>query len=70
LRRLYWPTIASLTIRAGGVTRTLRRSPWRTTIDVGTLSRPRFAVRITAVTSTGRTVRGTRRYRTCAVDTG
>jgi hypothetical protein len=66
LRRIYWPTIVGVTVRLRGVTRVLRRPPWGTIVDLRGLPRGRFAVRITALTSTGRTIRGTRRYRTCA----
>ena len=66
LRRAYWPTIVGVTVRLRGVTRVLRRPPWGTIVDLRGLPRGRFAVRITALTTTGRTIRGTRRYRTCA----
>ena len=66
VRRIYWPSIVGVTVRMPGVTRVLRRRPWGTIVDLRGLSRGRFAVRITALTSSGTTIRGTRRYRTCA----
>jgi hypothetical protein len=65
VRRAYQPSIVGVTVRLRGVTRVLRRRPWGTIIDLRGLPRGRFAVRITALTDTGRTIRGTRRYRTC-----
>jgi hypothetical protein len=66
LRRAFWPTIVGVTVRMPTITRVLRRPPWGTIVDLRGLPRGRFAVRITALTSTGRAIRGTRRYRTCA----
>jgi hypothetical protein len=66
LRRVYWPSIVGVTVQLRGLSRVLRRPPWGTIVDLRGLPRGRFAVQITALTSTGRTIRGTRRYRTCA----
>ncbi|MEA2177811.1 MAG: hypothetical protein QOG77_1108 [Solirubrobacteraceae bacterium] len=66
LRRAYWPSIVGVTVQLRGLTRVLRRAPWGTIVDLRGLPRGRFAVDITALTTTGRAIRGTRRYRTCA----
>ena len=47
-------------------TRILRRPPWGTIVDLRGLVKGRFPVKITALTTTGRTIKGTRHYRTCA----
>lgn len=65
LRRRYWPIIVGVTVRMPRTTRVLRRPPWGTIVDLRGLPRGRFVVRITALTSSGRTIKGTRRYRTC-----
>jgi hypothetical protein len=65
LRRRFQPAIVAVTVRLRGVTRVLRRRPWGTIVDLRGLPRGRFTVRITALTRTGRTIRGTRKYRTC-----
>jgi hypothetical protein len=65
VRRKYWPILVGVTIKMPKTTRVLRRVPWGTIVDLRGLPRGRFAVRITALTTTGRTIRGTRHYRTC-----
>jgi hypothetical protein len=65
LRKRYWPVIAAVTVKMPRVTRVLRRRPWGTIVDLRGLPKGRFVVRITALTTTARTVRGTRTYRTC-----
>jgi hypothetical protein len=65
LRKRFWPSIAAVTIKMPRTTRVLRRKPWGTNVDLRGLPKGTFFVRITALTTTGRTVRGTRRYRTC-----
>ena len=65
VRRKYWPILVGVTIKMPKTTRVLRRRPWGTIVDLRGLPRGRFAVRITALTTTGRTIKGTRRYRTC-----
>ena len=66
VRKKYQPILAAVTIRMPKVTRVLRRKPWGTIVDLRGLPKGRFAVRITALTTTGKTLRGTRHYRTCA----
>ena len=66
LRKRYWPVIAAVTVKMPKVTRVLRRRPWGTIVDLRGLPKGRFVVRITALTTTARTVRGTRTYRTCS----
>jgi hypothetical protein len=66
LRKRYWPVIAAVTVKMPRTTRVLRRRPWGTIVDLRGLPRGRFKVRITALTSTARTIRGTRTYRTCS----
>jgi len=66
LRKRYWPVIAAVTVKMPRVTRVLRRRPWGTIVDLRGLPKGRFVVRITALTTTARTVRGTRTYRTCS----
>jgi hypothetical protein len=65
LRKRFWPTIAAVTVKMPRVTRVLRRRPWGTIVDLRGLPKGRFVVRITALTTTARTIRGTRTYRTC-----
>jgi hypothetical protein len=65
LRKRYWPVIAAVTVKMPRVTRVLRRRPWGTIVDLRGLPKGRFVVRITALTTTARTIRGTRTYRTC-----
>ncbi len=65
LRKRYWPVIVGVTVKMRGRTRVLRRPPWGTIVDLRGLSKGRFTVRITALTTTGRTIKGTRKYRTC-----
>lgn len=66
LRKRYWPVIAAVTVRMPKVNRVLRRRPWGTIVDLRGLPKGRFVVRITALTTTSRTIRGTRTYRTCS----
>jgi hypothetical protein len=65
LRKKFWPNIAAVTIRMPRTTRVLRRKPWGTNVDLRGLPKGTFRVRITALTVTGKTIRGTRTYRTC-----
>lgn len=65
LRRKYWPIIVGVTIRMPRTTRVLRRPPWGTNVDLRGLPRGTFKVRITALTTTAKTIKGTRTYRTC-----
>jgi hypothetical protein len=65
LRRRFQPSIVAVTVRLRNVTRVLRRRPWGTIVDLRGLPKGRFTVRITALTRSGRTIRGTRKYRTC-----
>jgi hypothetical protein len=65
LRSRYQPIIAAVTVKLRGLTKVLRRPPWGTNVDLRGLPRGTFKVRITALTVTGRTIRGTRTYRTC-----
>lgn len=65
LRSKYQPSIVAVTVRLRGVTRVLRRAPWGTIVDLRGLPRGTFKVKITALTVSGRTIRGTRTYRTC-----
>lgn len=65
LRKKFWPNIAAVTIRMPRTTRVLRRRPWGTNVDLRGLPKGTFFVRITVLTTTGKTIRGTRRYRTC-----
>jgi hypothetical protein len=66
LRSRYQPAIVAVTVRLRSVTRVLRRRPWGTIVDLRGLPKGRFTVRITALTRSGRTIRGTRKYRTCS----
>jgi hypothetical protein len=65
LRKRYWPVVAAVTVRMPKVTRVLRRRPWGTIVDLRGLPKGKFKVRITALTTGSRTIRGTRTYRTC-----
>ena len=65
LRKKYWPIIVGVTIKMPRTTRVLRRPPWGTIVDLRGLPRGTFKVRITALTTTGKTIRGNRTYRTC-----
>lgn len=65
VRKKYWPILVGVTIKMPKTTRILRRQPWGTIVDLRGLPKGRFTVRITALTTTGRTIKGTRRYRTC-----
>ncbi len=65
LRKKFWPNIAAVTIRMPRTNRVLRRRPWGTNVDLRGLPKGTFYVRITVLTSTGKTIRGTRKYRTC-----
>ena len=65
LRKKFWPSIAAVTVRMPRTTKVLRRRPWGTNVDLRGLPKGTFFVRITALTTTGKTIRGTRRYRTC-----
>jgi hypothetical protein len=66
VRQKFWPIILGVTVRTPKGTRALRGKPWRATVDLRGLPKGRFEVKITALTKTGRTIRGTRRYRTCS----
>ena len=65
LRKKFWPNIAAVTIKMPRTTKVLRRKPWGTNVDLRGLPKGTFFVRITALTTTGQTIKGTRRYRTC-----
>jgi hypothetical protein len=65
LRKKFWPNIAAVTVKMPRVTRVLRRKPWGTNVDLRGLPKGTFKVQITALTVTGRTIKGTRTYRTC-----
>ena len=65
LRKKFWPSIAAVTVKMPRTTRVLRRRPWGTNVDLRGLPKGTFFVRITALTTTGKTIRGTRKYRTC-----
>ena len=65
LRKKFRPIIAAVTIKMPKTTRVLSGPPWGTIVDLRGLPRGRFAVKITALTTTGRTIKGTRHYRTC-----
>lgn len=66
LRKKYWPIIVGVTIRMPGRTRVLRARPWGTIIDLRGLRKGRFVVSITALTTTAKTIKGKRAYRTCS----
>ena len=66
LRKKFWPSIAAVTIKVPRrPTKVLRRPPWGTNVDLRGFPKGKFVVRITALTATGRTIKGTRTYRTC-----
>jgi hypothetical protein len=65
VRKKFWPILVGVTIKMPKTTRVLRRLPWGTIVDLRGLPKGRFAVRITALTTTGKTIKGTRHYRTC-----
>ena len=65
LRKKYWPITVGVTIKMPRTTRALRRPPWGTIVDLRGLPKGRFSVRITALTTTGATIKGTRKYKTC-----
>jgi hypothetical protein len=65
VRKRFWPILVGVTIKMPKTTRVLKRPPWGTIVDLRGLPRGRFAVRITALTTTGKAIRGTRHYRTC-----
>ena len=66
LRKKFWPSIAAVTIKVPRrPTKVLRRKPWGTNVDLRGFPKGTFVVRITALTATGRTIKGTRTYRTC-----
>ena len=65
LRKKFWPSIAAVTVKMPRTTQVLRRRPWGTNVDLRGLPKGTFIVRITALTTTGKTIRGTRKYRTC-----
>lgn len=61
----YWPTVVGVTVRMPKTTRVLRRKPWGTIVDLRGLPKGTFTVRITALTVTGKVIKGSRKYRTC-----
>jgi hypothetical protein len=65
VRRRYWSSTVGVTIRMPRTRRVLRRPPWGTIVDLRGLPGGRFVVRLTALTTDGRTIKGSRRYRTC-----
>jgi hypothetical protein len=65
LRRKYWPIIVGVTIKMPRTTRVLRARPWGSIVDLRGLPKGRFTVNITALTTTARTIKGKRTYRTC-----
>ena len=66
LRKKFWPSIAAVTIKVPRrPTKVLRRRPWGTNVDLRGFPKGTFVVRITALTATGKTIKGTRTYRTC-----
>lgn len=65
VRKKFRPILAAVTIKMPKTTRVLRGPPWGTIVDLRGLPRGRFAVKITALTTTAKTIRGTRHYRTC-----
>jgi hypothetical protein len=66
VRKKFWPIIVGVTVRTPKGTRALRGQPWRSTVDLRGLPKGKFKVRITALTRSGGTIRGTRTYRTCS----
>ena len=65
VRKKFRPILAAVTIKMPKTTRVLRGPPWGTIVDLRGLPRGRFAVKITALTTTAKTIKGTRHYRTC-----
>jgi hypothetical protein len=65
VRKKYRPILAAVTIKMPKTTRVLRGPPWGTIVDLRGLPKGRFAVKITALTTTAKTIKGTRHYRTC-----
>ena len=65
VRKKFQPILAAVTIKMPKTTRVLRGPPWGTIVDLRGLPKGRFAVKITALTTTAKTIRGTRNYRTC-----
>jgi hypothetical protein len=65
VRKKFRPILAAVTIKMPKTTRVLRGPPWGTIVDLRGLPKGRFAVKITALTTTGKTIKGTRNYRTC-----
>jgi hypothetical protein len=61
-------TIRSARVVVNGRTTTARRQRGRfvATVDLRGARRGRFTVRITVTTASGRTLKASRRYRTCA----
>ena len=55
-----------MTIKLPGRTRVLRARPWGTIVDLRGLPKGRFTVNITALTTTAKTIKGRRNYRTCS----
>jgi hypothetical protein len=65
VRTKFWPILAAVTITMPKTTRVLKKKPWGTIVDLRGLPKGRFAVNIAALTTTGKTIKGTRHYRTC-----
>ncbi|MDX6679823.1 MAG: hypothetical protein QOE31_3875 [Solirubrobacteraceae bacterium] len=65
VRKKFQPILVGVTIKMPKTTRVLKRKPWGTIVDLRGLPKGRFAVKITALTTTGKTLKGTRHYRTC-----
>ncbi|HEV7805271.1 MAG TPA: hypothetical protein VGO80_05615 [Solirubrobacteraceae bacterium] len=65
VRKRFQPILVGVTIKMPKTTRVLKRKPWSTIVDLRGLAKGRFAVKITALTTTGKTIKGTRHYRTC-----
>ncbi|MBJ7330212.1 MAG: hypothetical protein JHC95_09965 [Solirubrobacteraceae bacterium] len=60
-------TVTSATVKVNGKTVTVRRGArLRSTVNLESLPKGRFTVEITLKLADGRTVKGTRKYRTCA----
>ena len=66
VRKKFWPILVGVTIKMPKTTRVLRKKPWGTIVDLRGLPRGRFEVKITALTTTAKTIKGSRHYRTCA----
>jgi hypothetical protein len=65
LRKKYWPVFVGVTIKMPKTTKVLNRKPWATYVDLRGLPRGKFTVRIAALTTAAKTLRGKRTYRTC-----